>query len=400
MPLNQFARKMILVNCCVVALATGCASLPERHPLPASLADKAEIPDIPYARHWADQPPPGTSDWFDLSREQLKDRYPALYGRAHNYLAISGGGPRGAFCAGLLSGWTEAGTRPEFTIVTGVSTGALIAPFAFLGPEYDHVLKTVFTGISTDDILEQRGKLAALMGDAAADTAPLHQLLAEFVDDDLVAAIAAETANGRALNIVTTNLDAGRPVAWNIGRIAASGSPNAVQLIRDVMLASASIPAALPPVMITVEADGELYDEMHVDGGTSTQIYMYPLGLDWEELVDRLDTEGKPNVFVVRNGHLENNWMEVDRRTLPIAARAIDTMLGSVAYGDMYRIYLAARRDGLNYHLAYIPESFDVKSKEIFDPEYMTALFNLGYEMAKDGYQWNSAPPNFEAQRQ
>ena len=390
--------KTLLVSCCLVGLAAGCVSVPERNPLPESLGDEATIPGIPKARYWADEPAPYMSEWFELSSKQLQEHYSALFGSAHNYLAISGGGPRGAFSAGLLNGWTAAGTRPEFSLVTGVSTGALVAPFAFLGPDYDHLIKEFYTEFSTDDLMKERGKLKALFGDAVADSSPLRQKIAEFIDEDVMAAIAAEHTKGRVLAIGTTNLDAGRAVTWNIGRIAASGAPNALDLIHDILLASASVPAAFPPVMFTVEADGQQYDEMHVDGGVTSLVYLYPLGLDWEKVLGRLKVAGRPNVFVIRNGYLKEGWTSVKRNSIYIAARSLDALMQSAVYGDMYRIYLATRRDGINYHLAFIPESFDAESTEPFDPQYMTELFNLGYEMAMDGYPWKSEPPGYDAE--
>jgi predicted acylesterase/phospholipase RssA len=179
-----------------------------------------------------------------------------------NFLAISGGGEDGAFGAGLLIGWTAAGTRPEFKLVTGISTGALTAPFAFLGPKYDDQLKAVYTTISQKDVLEQRGFLAAIYDDALADNAPLRQLVAKYVTADMLKDIAAENAKGRILAIGTTNLDARRPVVWNIGKIAASGNPKALDLVRDILVASAAIPGAFPPMMIDVEVNGKAYQEM------------------------------------------------------------------------------------------------------------------------------------------
>ena len=388
---------LLYVSLWLLVSISGCSSIPERNPLPEELSERAEIPGIPGARFWADDTPPETDEWFALTREQLKQRYPATYGTEHNYLAISGGGQNGAFGAGLLNGWTAAGDRPEFTIVTGVSTGALIAPFAFLGPEYDHILKEVYTGYSTRDIVEPRGTIKTMFSDGATDSTPLQQKLAGYVDEKVMAAIAAEYKKGRILDIVTTNLDAARPVAWNIGKIAASDSPGALQLIRDIMLASASIPAAFPPVMFDVEADGKLYDELHVDGGATSVLYLYPIGLNFEEMIAHLDVKGKPNVYTIRNGQLRRRWTSVERSTLPIAARSLDALMGSVVMGDMYRIYLATQRDGIDYHLAYIPDSFTEEATESFDIEYMTKLFSLGYEMAKNGYDWYTSPPGYDA---
>ena len=392
---NRKATLMVAVLF-VVSLLMSCSSVPERNPLPESLSDTAQIPGIDGARYWADEPQPGVDDWFKLTKEELKSRYQASYGQTHNYLAISGGGQRGAFGAGLLCGWTETGKRPEFTMVTGVSTGALIAPFAFLGPEYDHIVKEIYTGYSTKDIVEPRGILETVFGDAATDSSPLRERLVRYIDTDVMAAIATEFKKGRVLYIVTTNLDAARPVAWNIGRIAVSGSPDALQLIRDIMLASASIPAAFPPVMFDVEADGQRYDELHVDGGATSVLYLYPIGLDWGKLAGRLEVKGKPSVYIVRNGSWRKNYKSVKRSTIPIAMRTIDSLMGSAVLGDAYRIYLATQRDGIDYHLAYIPENFSEESSEPFDKEYMTKLFDLGYQMAKDGYKWHTAPPGYD----
>ena len=393
--MKKSVLKLLLIQICVVLISAGCSSLPERNPLPESLSDIAEIPGIDGARDWADEPPAEIDDWLNLTKDDLKKRYPATYGREHNYLAISGGGQRGAFGAGLLYGWTEAGTRPEFTMVTGVSTGALIAPFAFLGPDYDHVIREIYTSYSTTDIIKPRSSLKALFGDGATDASPLREKLVRYVDEDVMAAIAAEYKKGRVLDIVTTNLDAARPVAWNIGRIASVGTPQALQLIRDVMQASASIPAAFPPVMFEVEANAKRYDELHVDGGATSVVYLYPIGLDWGKLAEKLEVKGKPKVYILRNGVWRKDWQSVERSTIPIALRSMDSLMGSAVLGDAYRIYLATQRDGIEYHLAYIPESFDEQSSEPFDKEYMNKLFNEGRKMAVEGYQWKRSPPGY-----
>ena len=388
--------KTLLIHCFLVIIASSCSSAPQRNPLPEELSGQAQIPGIPKARYWADAVPPETEEWFKLSKNELKARYPAAYGSAHNYLAISGGGANGAYAAGMLNGWTDAGNRPEFTIVTGVSAGALIAPFAFLGSDYDYVIKEVFTEYSTKDIVTTHGKLKTLLGDAATDSTPLAEKIAQYVDENVMHAIAAEYRKGRILDIVTTNLDAGRPVSWDIGLIADSGSPDALQLIRDIMLASASIPAAFPPVMFEVEAGGERYDELHVDGGATSVVHLYPIGLDFEKLLSNLEVKGTPNVYVIRNGRLQRRWEAVNRNTVSISLRSLDSLMGSVVKGDMYRIYLATRRDGLAYHLAVIPDSFTDVPNEAFDREYMTRLFKLGYERARNGYPWDKAPPDFD----
>jgi hypothetical protein len=394
--MNQSSLRFSLVCVCLAMITAGCSSLPERKPLPESLSDTAAIPGIAGTRHWADAFSPEIDNWLELSKEELKDRYPATYGQAHTYLAISGGGQRGAFGAGLLCGWTEAGTRPEFTMVTGVSTGALIAPFAFLGSEYDSVIREIYTSYSTKDLVESKGLWKALFGEAATDSSQLREKIVQYIDEDVLAAIAREHKRGRLLHILTTNLDAARPVTWNIGNIAASGSPDALELVRDVVLASASIPAAFPPVMIDVEANGERYDEMHVDGGATSIVYLYPIGVDWAELAAKLEVKGEPKVYILRNGNWTKSWEPVKRSTIPIAVRTIDTLMGSVVLGDVYRIYLAAQRDGIEFNLAYIPDDFDEVASESFDLAYMTKLFNLGHQMGAEGYQWRNTPPGYD----
>ena len=315
------------------------------------------------------------------------------------FLALSGGGDNGAFGAGLLNGWTAAGTRPEFKLVTGISTGALIAPFAFLGPAYDGVLKRVYTEVSRKDILTMRSLLAAITNDAIADSAPLWQILRQEVNATFLAAIAAEHAKGRLLLIGTTDLDARQPVIWNMGEIAASGHPKALELFQSIMIASASIPGVFPPVMVEVEADGRPYQEMHVDGGTVAQVFVYPAGLNLRELARELGgaagVERQRSLYLIRNARLDPDWAEVDRLTYKIAGKAIAALLHSQGIGDLYRIYLIAQRDGVDYNLAYIPPTFKAEHTEDFDTAYMRQLYALGYELAVKGYPWQKTPPGY-----
>jgi hypothetical protein len=394
--MNRSALSLCFFYISVALILPGCASLSARDPLPESLADVATIPGIPGARQWADAAPPGIEDWLKLPKEELKQSRPAAFAKPHTYLAISGGGQNGAFGAGLLYGWTESGTRPEFTMVTGVSTGALIAPFAFLGPEYDSVIREIYTTHSTDDLLSFRSFLKILRLDAATDSSQLREKLVQYIDQDVLEAIAREYEKGRILTVITTNLDAARPVVWNIGNIAASGHPDALNLIHDVLLASASIPAVFPPVMIDVVADGERYDELHVDGGATSILYLYPIGLDWAQVLAKLEVPSEPKVYILRNGKWTNSWSAVKRSTIPIAARSIDSLMGSVVQGDAYRIYLAAQRDGIDYNLAYMPKDFDVIATEAFDTDYMIKLFALGRQQGLAGYEWHKVPPGYD----
>jgi predicted acylesterase/phospholipase RssA len=243
------------------------------------------------------------------------------------YFTISGGGSNGAYAAGLLKGWSESGTRPEMWIVTGISTGALIAPFAFLGSDYDDELEGLYTTLSTKDLVRKRSLLSALTGDAVLDTEPLRNLLQEYVSRDMIAEIARETGRGRRLVIGTTNIDARRPVMWNIGAIAKVGTDEADQLIRDILLASASIPGAFPPVRIPVRVGDEIYDELHVDGGVTSQVFLYPTQLDMREASDMVGITRGQSVFVIRNSRLDARWSEVKPKLVPVALASIDALI-------------------------------------------------------------------------
>src|SRR5262245_22414375 len=231
------------------------------------------------------------------------------------YLALSGGGDKGAFSAGFLNGWTKAGTRPQFKLVTGVSTGALIAPFAFLGPAYDKDLTAMYTGVSQKDIAAKRFFYSVFLQDALADTTPLAELLRVHVTKEFLDAIAAEYAKGRLLYIGTTNLDARRPVIWNVTKIAATGKPEAVELVRKIMLASAAIPGAFPPVMFDVEAQGKRYEEMHVDGGATTQVFVYWGAVNLKKLAEENDANRDREIYALVNARLDPEWGEVRQRT-------------------------------------------------------------------------------------
>ena len=394
-PMQVSTRSSVRLSVLVplLALVTACAHVPDRSPLPAEHLDKAGVLGIPRARMWGDAPPPWEHDWFKRSKADLKERYSGIYGRPHTYLAISGGGENGAFAAGMLLGWTAAGDRPEFTTVTGISAGALVAPFAFLGPEYDEVLKHVSSELKADDVYKKRRLIRALRTDAMATTEPLQALIAKYVDEEVMEKIAAAHREGRSLNIGTANLDSMRPVIWRIGPIANSGHPGALALVRKILLASASVPAAFPPVLIPVEVDGTTYDELHVDGGAASQVFLYPVGVDYEEVLAKLEVPGRPKVYVIRNSRLDPIHQQVRNKLFPIAERSLDSLVRTQGIGDLYRIYLQTCRDGLEFNLAYIPADFTQKSDGEFDRAYMQALFDLAYERSKAGDDWEKMPP-------
>ena len=310
-----------------------------------------------------------------------------------HFLAISGGGDNGAFGAGLLNGWTASGTRPEFKVVTGVSTGALIAPFAFLGPRYDGELTKFYTMISQKDVFKLRGMIKGVFSDAMADTTPLANMIAQNTDQALLDAIAAEYAKGRVLLVATANLDSLEPVVWNMTAIAASKSPGSLKLFRSILLASASIPAAFPPVMIDVTVNGASHQEMHADGGTMAQVFVYPPSINTELL--REAAPRRRVLYIIRNARLDAPWENVPRKTMSIASRAIGSMTTTQGIGDLYRIYATTQRDSVEFNLAYIPSTFRQHPVEQFDQGYMRELYEFGRAQAAAGYRWEKYPPGF-----
>jgi len=310
-------------------------------------------------------------------------------------LAVSGGGENGAFGAGLLCGWSVQGTRPVFDLVTGVSTGALTAPFAYLGSSYDPQLRAVYTELSPDHVLEKRAMTAALFNDAMTDNSPLFNTISHYLNETMLAAIARGYAEGRLLLIGTTDLDAQQPVIWNIGAIARSGHPKALDTIRRILLASAAIPGAFPPTMFDVTLDGQPYQEMHVDGGAFAQAFLYPASV-MRQRQQRLRSGQKvvPAVaYIIRNGRLDPDWATVERRTMSIAGRAISTMIAASGYNDVLRMYASTQRDHIGFNLAYIGSDFTQVLPQPFDQEYMRALFDYGYRRALHGYDWAHQPP-------
>lgn len=323
-----------------------------------------------------------------------------------DFLAISGGGENGAYGAGLLTAWSELGTRPEFKAVTGVSTGALIAPFAFLGSSWDRDLERFYTTISQKDVMSGRGLLTALFSDAAFDSTPLLHLIRSALTPQLMADIAREyTQKGRLLMVATTNLDVPVGVLWNMGSIAASGHGQANELFARILLASASIPGVFPPVMIDIETEGNRYQEMHVDGGTMAQVVLYPPSFGGDEVnrhlppltpaAQRLLANRKRRIYVIRNSRPGADLRTVERNTLKIVGRAVSTLISTQGIGDLYQLFLIANRDGLDYNVTYIPTSFSEKAKEPFEQSYMVKLYAAGREAMKSGKAWQKYPPGY-----
>lgn len=387
----------------MLVLLTGACTSRDllRDPVPEGLVNRAVVDNLEGIRYWGDASPGTYRSIAEGRIAQLQSQHgaSALKGRRMEIesLSLSGGGGDGAFGAGLLVGWSESGTRPEFEVVTGISTGAMIAPLAFLGPRYDAQLKEAYTTASSDKLVKTQ-VLSALLGstDGLADSKPLANMVARYTSQKMLDDIAAEYRKGRFLLIGTTNLDAQRPVIWDIGALASSGRPDALQLMRKIILASASVPGALPPVEIKVAANGKSYDEMHVDGGVTRQVFLYPPGFE-PEIVDRaLGWKPVRRAFIIRNSKVAPEFAVTKAKLFPIAARSISTLIKTQGVGDLYQIYLTAKRDRVDYNLAYIPGDFALQSKSAFDKAYMNALFKLGYSLGRAGIRWEKSPPGWD----
>jgi predicted patatin/cPLA2 family phospholipase len=354
--------------------------LPPRAPFTAADAAVAGVPGMPDARFWAD------------SETEFAKALPQQRGP---WLILSTGGADGAFGAGLLNGLTAAGKRPDYAVVTGVSTGALMAPFVFAGPRYDAALAAVYTHTSAADIFEVGGT-----GESFLDTWPLKDLIAKQITPALLADIAAAHQAGRRLFIVTTNLDAGRSVVWDMGAIAVhfiahgagQGGEDALKLFRKILLASGSVPGAFPPVLIDVEGGGKRFAEMHVDGGVGGQFFVTPPALMQSTSTYKIPADA---LYIIVNSSLQPEFQLVERSTPSILAQTVSMAIKADLRVLLDRASVAAKNSGIGFNVATIPSSFDAPSRGAFDPDYMKALFNVGYDQGKSASPFAAEPPAF-----
>jgi predicted acylesterase/phospholipase RssA len=368
---------------------SGCAHLPRQEAVPAALTASAMTTALADARYWPELDQSRAVTIAALAAQRERESLPQS-GRSSgrlppaNYLAISSGGDEGAFAAGLLVGWTTRGDRPAFSVVTGVSAGALVAPFAFLGSKYDAALRAVSSRIRQGDILQRRNWVAALTGDSMADDRPLASMIEKYINQDLLHEIAGEYARGRLLFVATTNLDARELVVWDMGAIASRGDDAALDLFRKIILASMAVPGVFPPVMIDVEANGRRYQEMHVDGAVMTQVFLFPYSFM---------PEREQHIYVIRNGRIDAQWRSIERRTAAVAHRALDALVDRQALSDMYRLQSLAQQYGADLNIAYIDSGFIYPHRAPFAGDYMQHLFQYSCQLAAGGYRWSKALP-------
>lgn len=389
-----------LATALAIALAA-CGTLP-RNAVPPERVGDAVIPGLATVRSFAGEAKThAQADLVESYRQESRADFPLQPDGSVRYahLLVSGGGANGAFGAGLLKGWSATGRRPLFKIVTGISTGALIAPFAFIGSDYDETLRLVYTTTRSSDIFAAGSRLAilgqALFGEALADTGPLVRMIAASVDDEFVARVAQAHRSGRRLYIGTVDLDARRFVVWNMGLIALSDDAQKVALFRKVMLASASIPVVFPPVFFDVEVDGKAFDEMHVDGAVIANVF-FTGGVISPQRARR--QAGSPpaldDIYVLHNGQLvPQHTTPISRRVRAISARVLDTASRSAVIGDLFRVYTITVREKGRFNWVTIPNDLQLGGEEFFDPVAMTALYDVGHRLGRDGSGWRTRLP-------
>ena len=387
---------------CAFLCLAGCAILP-RNAVPMDLMGTAVIPGMPEIRAPSGQI--SAAMMSDLARsfdqESPSDFPIGPDGYVHYaHLALSGGGANGAFGAGLLNGWTKMGHRPVFKIVTGVSTGALMAPYVFLGPEYDGALRQFYTTTASHNIFRLLSIVPQLLGgESLADTGPLRVIIEQTVDAEFLRAVAQAHDSGRRLYIGTVDLDSQRFVVWNMGLIATNGRSGALELFRSIMLASASVPIAFPPVFFDVEAGGRRYDEMHVDGSVGFNVFY--TGGAFSFSAARADVgrgQGREDIFVIHNGQLLPVPATTSRSLRSIAMRAFVLAAKSKTIGDLFRIYAVSLRESAGFKWITIPEGAELSGNQLFDPVVMSQLYEIGYQKALAGPPWSTDPPGLQFQ--
>ena len=343
----------------------------ERAAFTAEELDAAVIPGIADARAWGD------------AEKSYARLLPQVSGP---WLAISGGGSDGAFGGGVLTGWTQSGKRPEFAAVTGVSIGALIAPYAFLGPAYDDAVRRNFTTIGAADIFEDR-----MSRDSLFDYWPLRRQIEQNVTGKLMTEIAAQHARGRRLLIATTSLDAGRRVVWNMGAIAERGDERALELFRAILLASCSIPGFFAPVAIEVEANGRKLKEMHSDGTLTAPFLVIP-----ESMFSGRGTSRPPfnQLYVIVNSKLGPDFALTDRTIAGVLGRSIAVALTQALRAELMLVHAGTQRHGIGLRVAHVDPAFNHPSRGPFDGRYMQALYEFGVAAGKKGTAFEDALPD------
>jgi hypothetical protein len=385
----------------VVLLLTGCGTL-LRDPVPLEAKNDPSVPGFTDIRFYPlTEVEPMRKAIRQAFLTETPDNYETLADgwRRYHYLAISGGGSDGAFGAGILNGWSAKGNRPTFKVVTGVSTGALIAPLAFLGSAHDPQIKEAYTTVNRGEILVQHDLISMLWEESVADNGPLKALVTTYITPEVLDAIAVEHAKGRRLYVASTNMDREEPVIWDMGAIASSKDPAKLELFRSVLVASASIPAIFPPTLIKVNLDGRQYDEMHCDGGVFFQSFFIGSIVDLPGLIREAHPDYKGKVFqelhIIRNGSTTPARKQIPRGLRSISGRAVATMLKVSGINDLYRLFLSTEHDNVAFYFVALPEDYERSTEEEFNEAEMNRQYQLGYQLGANGIPWRRLPPGY-----
>lgn len=319
--------------------------------------------------------------------------------RIYNVLAISGGGKFGAFSAGVLGGWTASGTRPNFDVVTGVSTGAIVAVFAFLGPKYDDTVKRFYTTVTDRDIYRKKPLPLALLSDSIASSAPLQRAIERAVTPELMADLACAHNEGRRLLIGTTNLDTKRLAVWDISAIAASDRTDKHELISKIILASTSVPGQFPPVRFDVSINGQQFTELHVDGGASSEVFVRLAHLNVP--IEQLQSGPRPlagsNIYTIVSGKVFAEPKCVSPNLFGILGGSITSLVAAMTQNDLLRIYTLSLLTGMKFQFTALRQDFpDDEGSLKFEPLMLMKLYDEGYRVGLQGGagpDWRTQPP-------
>jgi predicted patatin/cPLA2 family phospholipase len=407
---RQIAKISVQYGLIALILCThGCATY---HSVPDDFAETSQVPGFKNIRTWGDHykmdarklGPTPLEQSLALSFKQEAAEGGHCTKDSINILALSGGGQDGAFGAGFLKGWTKAGTRPCFKVVTGISTGALMAPYAFLGSEYDDQLEYFYTHMTSKSLFRfnstyLKNLMSALFPapwPSLYDDQYLHKLIAKEADTTMIEKIAIEHKKGRRLLVGTTEINTQRLVIWDMGAIASSPAPMHEKrtLFHRILLASAAMPILLPPQPIVVEAGGKRYLEIHVDGGVATQVMVFEDAVKPDsELFNLKDKCGY--LYVIRNQKVDPELKKLKSDLRDIANRSAYSLTKYQGIGDLYRIYTQNKgRQNFDYNLVYIPPKVALpKTEDLLSKSYMRQLFNIGYNMALSKCCWYKSPP-------
>jgi hypothetical protein len=361
----------------VCVMLAGCVTLP-RTPFTQAEQASASPPGFAQVRYAADD-----KSLALMLRQSLK---PDAKGEI-DALAISGGGANGAYGAGLLYGWSKSGPRPEFQLVTGVSAGALLAPFAFLGPAWDNELHQAYFGPAIAHLMQPR-LLLGLLTPGLYSKAPLEDLVRSYVTDRFIKAVAAEHAKGRRLLVGTTNLDTEQLVVWDMGAIAAKGGVEAQELFTNVLVASASVPGVYAPSMIKVESVGHAFSEMHVDGQTESAFFAIPQALFLTKPVTPPPFHA--HLFIIINGQVESQFAVTHRSTIPILGRTIDAGSKAAIRSEIVSTAQFCQRTGCELSVSSLPATVKDDSSD-FDEVHLESLFAAGEAASVSASGWRPA---------